>query len=145
MEIGISVALDRARNISLVPRRLAKSRWLLQRRAHHRATHHGSVVREPSNALLAAKRTLDILGSSIGLFLFAPLLIGIAIAIKITSPGPVFFRQKRYGYHNRRFFIYKFRTMYIHLSDYRGTRQVTDNDPRITPLGRILRKASLDE
>jgi len=145
MEIGISVALDRARNISLVPRRLAKSRWLLQRRAHHRATHHGSVVREPSNALLAAKRTLDIVGSSIGLFLFAPLLIGIAIAIKITSPGPVFFRQKRYGYHNRRFFIYKFRTMYIHLSDYRGTRQVTDNDPRITPLGRILRKASLDE
>ncbi len=48
-----------------------------------------------------------------------PLLIGIAIAIKLTSPGPVFFRQKRYGYHNRRFWIIKFRTMYADLSDQR--------------------------
>lgn len=95
--------------------------------------------------LLGAKRTVDIVGASVGLLLLAPLLIGIAIAIKLTSRGPIFFRQKRYGYHNRRFLIYKFRTMYIHLSDYRGTQQATADDPRVTPLGRMLRKTSLDE
>jgi lipopolysaccharide/colanic/teichoic acid biosynthesis glycosyltransferase len=94
---------------------------------------------------LAAKRLIDIIGASCGLLVFAPLLIGVAIAIKMTSPGPVFFRQKRYGYHNRRFRIFKFRTMYTHLGDDRGTRQTTTGDPRVTPLGRILRKTSLDE
>lgn len=72
-------------------------------------------------------------------------MIGIALAIKATSPGPVFFRQKRYGYHNRRFWIFKFRTMYVHLGDQRGVRQTTDGDPRVTPVGRLLRKTSLDE
>jgi lipopolysaccharide/colanic/teichoic acid biosynthesis glycosyltransferase len=142
---GLSVALDRARNIGQMPRRLVETRRRLRQRRTYNDVANKLTVREPSNALLAAKRTLDIVGSGIGLLLFAPLLIGIAIAIKITSPGPIFFRQKRYGYHNRRFLIYKFRTMYIHLSDYRGTRQVTGGDLRITPLGRILRKTSLDE
>jgi lipopolysaccharide/colanic/teichoic acid biosynthesis glycosyltransferase len=95
--------------------------------------------------LLGAKRAVDVLGATFGLLLLTPLLIGIAIAIKLTSRGPIFFRQKRYGYHNRRFHIYKFRTMYTHLSDYRGTRQTTPGDPRVTPFGRILRKSSLDE
>jgi exopolysaccharide biosynthesis polyprenyl glycosylphosphotransferase len=102
-------------------------------------------VNEPSIVLLAAKRAFDIAGASIGLVAFAPLFIGIAIAIKATSRGPIFFRQKRYGYHNRRFQIFKFRTMFVHLSDSRGTRQTTADDPRITPVGRILRKTSLDE
>ena len=104
-----------------------------------------AVLREPSLSLLAAKRLLDILGSATGLLILALPLIGIAIAIKMTSPGPVFFRQKRYGYHNRRFWILKFRTMYVDLSDQRGTQQAKSDDPRVTPLGRILRKASLDE
>lgn len=102
-------------------------------------------VNEPSLVLLTAKRAVDIAGASIGLLVFAPLFIGIAIAIKATSRGPVLFRQKRYGYHNRRFQILKFRTMFVHLSDSRGTRQTTADDPRITPIGRILRKTSLDE
>lgn len=102
-------------------------------------------VNEPSIVLLTAKRAFDIVGASIGLLAFAPLFIGIAIAIKATSRGPIFFRQKRYGYHNRRFQIFKFRTMFVHLSDSRGTRQTTADDPRITPVGRILRKTSLDE
>ncbi len=92
-----------------------------------------------------AKRAIDIVGASFGLLLFAPLLIGIAIAIKATSPGPVFFRQKRYGYRNRRFWIFKFRTMYAHLGDQRGTQQTTAGDPRVTPVGRLLRRSSLDE
>jgi exopolysaccharide biosynthesis polyprenyl glycosylphosphotransferase len=104
-----------------------------------------AVAREPSPSLLLAKRLVDIAGSSFGLLLLAPLLIGVVIAIKLTSPGPVFFRQKRYGYHNRRFWVFKFRTMYTHLGDQRGTSQTTTDDPRVTPLGRILRKTSLDE
>jgi lipopolysaccharide/colanic/teichoic acid biosynthesis glycosyltransferase len=95
--------------------------------------------------MMMTKRTIDVIGAGFGLLIFAPLLIGIAIAIKSTSPGPVFFRQKRYGYHNRRFWIYKFRTMYTHLSDQRGTHQTTSGDPRVTPVGRLLRKTSLDE
>jgi lipopolysaccharide/colanic/teichoic acid biosynthesis glycosyltransferase len=85
------------------------------------------------------------LGSATGLLLFAPLLIGIAIAIKLSSPGPVFFRQKRYGYRNRRFWIFKFRTMYVDRGDQQGVKQTIADDARVTPLGRILRKTSLDE
>ena len=92
---------------------------------------------EPSQTLKVAKRVLDMIGASVGLIVFGPLMIGIAIAINRTSPGPVLFQQKRYGYHNRRFWIYKFRTMYVHLEDQRGTRQTTNDDPRVTPLGRI--------
>ena len=104
-----------------------------------------AAARDPSRVQLAAKRVVDVAGASLGLLVFAPLLIGIAVAIKVTSPGPVFFRQKRYGYHNRRFRIFKFRTMFVHLGDDKGTRQTTADDPRITPLGHILRKTSLDE
>jgi exopolysaccharide biosynthesis polyprenyl glycosylphosphotransferase len=120
-------------------------------RQHHpkrRTSSHrfdNAVVRESSLSQLTAKRLLDIFGSAAGLLIMAPLLIGIVTAIKLTSPGPVFFRQKRYGYHNRRFWIFKFRTMYMDRSDQRGTHQTTADDPRVTPLGRLLRKTSLDE
>ena len=103
------------------------------------------VMPEPSNAMIAAKRAIDIAGALFGLIAFAPLFIGIAIAIKATSPGPVFFRQKRYGYRNRRFWIFKFRTMYTDRGDARGVQQTVGNDPRVTRIGRILRKSSLDE
>ena len=91
------------------------------------------------------KRAIDVLGSGAALIFFAPLFISIAIAIKLTSAGPVLFSQNRYGYHNRLFRIYKFRTMHTHLGDRAGTRQATRHDPRITRVGRILRKTSLDE
>jgi lipopolysaccharide/colanic/teichoic acid biosynthesis glycosyltransferase len=94
---------------------------------------------------LIAKRAVDVAGASVGLLVASPLLIAIAIAIKATSRGPIFFGQKRYGYRNGRFRIYKFRTMFVHLSDVTGTRQTRHDDPRVTPLGRILRKYSLDE
>ncbi|WP_137044783.1 sugar transferase [Pseudolabrys sp. FHR47] len=102
-------------------------------------------IPEPSQAMLATKRAIDVSGALFGLVVFAPLFIGIAIAIKVTSKGPVFFRQKRYGYHNRRFWIFKFRTMYADRGDARGVQQTVGNDPRVTPIGRILRKSSLDE
>jgi polysaccharide biosynthesis protein PslA len=92
-----------------------------------------------------AKRTFDVLGASLAMLFFAPVFITVAIAIKLTSPGPVFFTQPRYGFRNRRFRIYKFRTMYTNLGDHTGVRQTTSDDPRVTPVGRILRHTSLDE
>lgn len=120
-----------------------------QRRADRYMPRRGlgsTIAREPSPSLLFAKRLVDVAGSCVGLLALAPLMIGITIAIKLTSPGPIVFRQKRHGYRGRRFLIFKFRTMYTHLGDQRGTRQATGGgDPRVTPLGRILRKTSLDE
>jgi Undecaprenyl-phosphate glucose phosphotransferase len=85
-----------------------------------------------------------IIGFLLVLFL-APLLIAIAIAIKLTSPGPVLFRQPRHGYNNRVFEVLKFRTMRADLGDLTGARQAQRNDNRVTTLGRILRRTSLDE
>jgi exopolysaccharide biosynthesis polyprenyl glycosylphosphotransferase len=79
------------------------------------------------------------------LFIFSPLLIAIAIAIKLTSPGPVLFRQPRHGYNNRVFEVLKFRTMRQDLGDPTGARQAQRNDSRVTRLGRFLRRTSLDE
>src|SRR4051812_32941710 len=73
------------------------------------------------SALFSMKRSIDILGAGSALIFFAPLFISIAVAIKLTSPGPVLFSQNRYGYHNRLFRIYKFRTMHTHLGDRGGT------------------------
>jgi exopolysaccharide biosynthesis polyprenyl glycosylphosphotransferase len=106
------------------------------------------VVRYPTHGeptRLTLKRGMDFIAASLTLTLLSPLFILIAATIKMTSPGPVFFYQWRYGYRNRRFRIYKFRTMYIHLEDRSGTRQATRDDARITPIGRILRVTSLDE
>ena len=98
---------------------------------------------EPSSSI--AKRVFDIAAASGALLFFAPLLIAIAVAIKATSRGPVMFFQYRYGYRNRRFKIYKFRTMRTDAGDARGVRQTVLGDTRVTPVGKFLRKTSLDE
>ncbi len=90
---------------------------------------------EPSSSI--AKRIFDIAAASGALLFFAPLLIGIAVAIKATSPGPALFFQYRYGYRNRRFKIYKFRTMRNDAGDVRGVRQTVQGDARVTPVGRF--------
>jgi lipopolysaccharide/colanic/teichoic acid biosynthesis glycosyltransferase len=92
-----------------------------------------------------AKQTFDFVAASVALLFFAPLFIVIAIAIKATSRGPVFFRQYRYGYRNRLFKIYKFRTMHTGLCDRAGVMQTVQGDHRITRIGRLLRKTSFDE
>ncbi|WP_438751562.1 sugar transferase [Pararhizobium sp. O133] len=96
-------------------------------------------------AQLAAKRGMDIFGSFLGLLVLSPLMLLVAILIKLESKGPVFFRQLRTGINETPFEILKFRSMYTDLCDNSGVRQTIDNDPRITPLGRILRKTNLDE
>jgi exopolysaccharide biosynthesis polyprenyl glycosylphosphotransferase len=104
---------------------------------------------------LIAKRAIDVVVSSIALLLLSPVLFAIAIAIRLTSTGPVFFKQERLGLGKRHFAIYKFRTMVVdaeklmarveHLNQSKGPTFKLVNDPRITPLGSFLRKTSLDE
>ena len=78
--------------------------------------------------------------------MLSPLLLGLAVAIRLTSPGPVLFKQDRYGLDGRRFSIYKFRSMrVVEAGDQQGLRQATRHDPRITPLGAVMRRWSLDE
>ena len=104
---------------------------------------------------LAAKRAMDILISTFGLTALSPLLLAVAVLIKLTSPGPVLFRQERCGLNGRRFVMYKFRTMVAGaeerrkelepLNELTGPVFKIHNDPRLTPLGRWLRKTSGDE
>ena len=79
------------------------------------------------------------------LIMIAPLMLVIAAAIKLDSPGPVFFRQKRYGYNNRLIEMLKFRTMYHHVQDPNAEQLTRRNDPRVTRIGAFLRRTSLDE
>jgi Undecaprenyl-phosphate glucose phosphotransferase len=79
------------------------------------------------------------------LVLAAPVMALIAIAIKLDSRGPVLFKQKRYGFNNELIEVYKFRSMYADQADATAARLVTRGDPRVTRIGRIIRKASLDE
>jgi putative colanic acid biosysnthesis UDP-glucose lipid carrier transferase len=90
------------------------------------------------------KRASDIVLALSALVLILPLMIAIAIGIKLTSPGPALFRQRRYGLDGREIVVYKFRTMTV-LEDGSVVRQATRNDDRVTPLGTFLRRYSLDE
>src|SRR6187397_2392454 len=90
------------------------------------------------------KRIFDLSFSAIALVLLSPLLLLIAVAIKLKSKGPVFYRQARVGFRNTDFMIYKFRTMYTG-SDRHGLITVGGRDSRITPVGYFLRKYKLDE
>ncbi len=94
---------------------------------------------------LVLKFAFDRIVGAILLVLTAPILLVAAILVKIDSRGPVLFRQKRYGFNNELIEVLKFRSMYVDQSDAGATRLVTKGDPRVTRIGRILRKTSLDE
>lgn len=101
------------------------------------------------------KRLVDVTVAATGLLVLSPLFVLIAVAIRCTSPGPIFFRQERYGYHRRKFLIWKFRSMVAdapqrmaeleNQNEAQGPIFKIRNDPRITPIGRILRTLSFDE
>lgn len=91
------------------------------------------------------KRKIDLILSLIGLIVLAPLFIGIMIAIKLESKGPVFFKQKRVGLHRSHFNILKFRTMRIDAPKDMPTHLLGDPEQYITKVGKFLRKTSLDE
>ncbi|SEQ45445.1 Sugar transferase involved in LPS biosynthesis (colanic, teichoic acid) [Hyunsoonleella jejuensis] len=90
------------------------------------------------------KRIFDFIFASIGLIILAPLLLVLAILIKLDSKGPVLFIQERVGQHNVDFNIYKFRTMYVK-SQKKGLLTIGDNDARVTRIGYYLRKYKIDE
>jgi len=134
-----------------------------------RVAGHPGLVRNASSrrTYQALKRGLDVLGSLAALVLFAPLFSVIAVAIRLTSAGPVLFRQERFGENLTPFMFYKFRSMYVNCDEAIHKAYVTRliagcpdvtcttaeersvlkivRDPRVTPFGKILRRSSLDE
>lgn len=94
---------------------------------------------------LVAKSIEDKVLATLLLLFFGPLMLCIAALIRIESPGPALFKQKRYGFNNRLITVWKFRTMRQDATDAGGKRQTTKNDPRVTPFGGFLRATSLDE
>lgn len=93
----------------------------------------------------AVKRLCDIVGSLLCIVIFSPVMLAAAIAVKVTSPGPVIFKQERVGLHNRRFMMYKFRSMVVQDFSSEKKKWTTRDDPRVTKVGRFLRKTSIDE
>lgn len=102
------------------------------------------------------KRGLDLVGAGLGVLVLMPVFVGIAIAIKVTSPGPVFFRQERMGLHGQVFHVWKFRTMVTQAAQMQAQLEAQNenpdgvmfkikHDPRITAVGHLLRRTSLDE
>jgi exopolysaccharide biosynthesis polyprenyl glycosylphosphotransferase len=101
------------------------------------------------------KRVMDVVFSAVLIVLFLPVMLMVALAVKLTSAGPVLFRQERFGLNKRRFYMLKFRSMMVdaesrqaaieHLNETSGPAFKIKNDPRVTPIGNFLRKFSLDE
>ncbi|MBL8859747.1 MAG: sugar transferase [Planctomycetes bacterium] len=114
-----------------------------------------SIWREFDRRPSVGKRIVDIVGSGIALVVLSPLLVATSVAVKLSSPGPVFFRQERAGQFGQPFKLIKFRSMFIdaearkrdlmHLNEMDGPVFKIKNDPRITPIGRWLRRLSIDE
>ncbi len=94
---------------------------------------------------LAAKRVIDFGGSLFALLLLAPLLSLVSLAVWLSSPGPIIFAQLRHGQNGRPIRVLKFRTFYADKGDTTGVRQTVVDDPRVTPLGRLLRRTNIDE
>jgi lipopolysaccharide/colanic/teichoic acid biosynthesis glycosyltransferase len=94
---------------------------------------------------LVLKRALDVALATVALLLLGVFLVLIAATIKATSPGPILFRQRRVGLNGEIFEIFKFRTMHFSQEDLTGVRQTSLADERVTPIGKVLRRASVDE
>lgn len=91
------------------------------------------------------KRIVDILGALFGIIITSPIMIVVALLVKITSKGPVLFKQERVGYHGKNFYMYKFRSMRVQTEKEEKQGWTTKGDPRVTPIGRFIRKTSIDE
>jgi Undecaprenyl-phosphate glucose phosphotransferase len=94
---------------------------------------------------LVLKWLFDKIVGTAMLLVLSPLLIAVAVAVKLGSRGPILFRQKRFGFNNELIEVFKFRSMYIDKADENAAKLVTKNDPRVTRVGRFIRKTSLDE
>ncbi len=94
---------------------------------------------------LVMKSLFDRIVGGIALLALSPLLALVALAIKLDSRGPVFFKQKRFGFNNERIDVFKFRSLYHEMADPTASKVVTKDDPRVTRVGRFIRKTSIDE
>ena len=92
-----------------------------------------------------AKRAVDIVGSLVCIVLFSPIMLLAALLVKLTSPGPVIFRQERVGLHNQPFVMYKFRSMQVQSKSREKAGWTTKNDVRVTGVGKFMRRTSIDE
>ena len=100
-------------------------------------------LNDPLNRWL--KRIVDIFGAIVAIILFSPVMLITAIVIKATAPGPLIFVQERVGLHNRPFKMYKFRSMVVQSEETEKGEWTTQNDPRVTPVGKFIRRTSIDE
>jgi len=91
------------------------------------------------------KTIFDYVIAALAIVALSPVMLATALAIKLTSKGPVLFKQKRFGFNNELVEVYKFRSMYTDMSDANASKLVTKDDPRVTPVGNFIRKTSLDE
>ena len=91
------------------------------------------------------KRITDLVVGTLALILFSPIMLFTVIMIKITSPGPILFKQERVGYKNKNFMMYKFRSMKVQTEEEEKKQWTTKNDPRVTRFGSLIRKTSIDE
>lgn len=99
----------------------------------------------PNPASVSLQAVYCFLFALVGLVVFAPVMLIVAALVRVTSPGPILYRQRRVGMNSKVFTVFKFRTMYQDAEARTGAVWATKNDPRITPLGRFLRKSRLDE
>jgi Undecaprenyl-phosphate glucose phosphotransferase len=93
----------------------------------------------------AVKEIEDRVIAMLAIILLAPVMLAVACAVKMSSKGPVLFKQKRHGFNNQLVEVYKFRSMFTDMCDAKAVKLVTKDDPRVTPVGRFIRKTSLDE
>jgi Undecaprenyl-phosphate glucose phosphotransferase len=91
------------------------------------------------------KRIFDVVVASLALVALSPVLVAAMLAIRLDSRGPIFFRQRRYGFNNEVIEVLKFRSMHHHMADPDARKVVTRNDPRVTRVGKFLRRSSIDE
>lgn len=99
-----------------------------------------------NNALNAfVKRAVDLFGAIVAIILFSPVMLVVAVIIKLTSPGPLIFKQERIGKQNHPFYMYKFRSMVVQDEASEKGKWTTQNDPRVTPVGKFIRRTSIDE
>jgi Undecaprenyl-phosphate glucose phosphotransferase len=91
------------------------------------------------------KRAQDLVIGALGLVIASPIMLLVALAIRLDSPGPVFFRQRRHGFNNEAILVWKFRSMRHDMADAKAVRQISADDDRVTKVGKFIRKTSLDE
>jgi len=114
-------------------------------KSNHSHRLHGTAPTNQGPSHAMGKQVMDYGLGTLAILFLSPLLLVISIAIMLDSPGPVFFRQPRRGLNNSSFMVFKFRSMHAHMADIHADRQTSRDDPRVTRVGKWLRRLSLDE